>query len=152
MTKDLFRCLLALVAVAALASCTPKSPADSSVLTCTAWSGYESFWNLAEDAGIELERDTYAGANRTDYSWIQMQAGETSDIFITSQILDENLAKENLVDLSGYDLINDFPTAILNQVSIDGGVYLLPVNYSMYGILYNKTLMEEHGWETPENF
>ena len=34
MTKDLFRCLLALVAVAVLASCTPESPADSSVLHC----------------------------------------------------------------------------------------------------------------------
>lgn len=152
MTKDLFRRLLALAAVVVLASCTPESPADSSVLTCTTWSGYESFWNLVEDAGIELKHDVYAGANRTGYSWIQMQAGETSDIFITSQILDENLAKENLVDLSGYDLINDFPTAVLDQVSIDGGVYLLPVNYSMYGILYNKTLMEEHGWELPENF
>ena len=31
-------------------------------------------------------------------------------------------------------------------------VYLLPVNNTMYGIYYNKTLMEEYGWQVPENF
>lgn len=54
------------------------------------------------------------------------------------------MAKERLVDLSGYDFINNFSTALLDQVSIDGGVYLLPAGTSMFGILYNKTLMEEH--------
>lgn len=45
-----------------------------------------------------------------------------------------------------------FSTAQLDQVAIDGGVYLLPVNNAMYGIFYNKTLMKEHGWEIPANF
>ena len=35
---------------------------------------------------------------------------------------------------------------------MDGEVYLLPVNYAMYGIFYNKTLMEEHKWEVPSDF
>lgn len=81
-----------------------------------------------------------------------MRADDIPDIFITSQILDEDLAKERLIDLSGYDFINDFSTALLDQVSIDGGIYLLPVNNAMYGIFYNETLMEEHGWEVPSDF
>ena len=36
-------------------------------------------------------------------------------------------------------------------MAIDGGIYLLPVNSTMYGIYYNKTLMEEKGWEVPSN-
>lgn len=43
-------------------------------------------------------------------------------------------------------------TALLDRASIDGGVYALPVNNVIYGIYYNKTLMEEHGWELPANF
>ena len=35
---------------------------------------------------------------------------------------------------------------------MDGGIYLLPVNYGMYGIFYNQTLMEERGWQVPQNF
>lgn len=81
-----------------------------------------------------------------------MRADDISDIFITSQIFDEELASERLIDLSSYDFISSFSTSALDQVSIDGGIYLLPVNYTMYGILYNKTLMDEKGWAVPSNF
>lgn len=78
-----------------------------------------------------------------------MRADDIPDIFISSQIIDEDLAKERLVDLSKYDFIDGLSTALLDQVAIDGGIYALPVNNVMYGIYYNKTLMEEHGWELP---
>lgn len=101
---------------------------------------------------IELEFISYMGGNATGYSWAQMRADDIPDIFITSQILDGELAKNRLVDLSGYPFVNDLSTSILNQVSIDGGIYLLPAGNSMYGIYYNKTLMEEHHWEVPTDF
>jgi raffinose/stachyose/melibiose transport system substrate-binding protein len=123
-------------------------------LTCSAWSGYERFFALAYETypEIPIERSPYEGGNRTGYSWAQMRADDIPDIFITSQILDETLAKERLADLSGYDFINRFTTSVLDQVAVDGGIYLLPVNYGMYGIFYNQTLMEEHGWQVPQNF
>ena len=80
-----------------------------------------------------------------------MRADDIPDIFITSRVLDRELAKERLLDLSGYEFINHVSTAVLDQISIDGGIYLLPVNNTMYGIYYNKTLMEEHDWEVPAN-
>lgn len=127
---------------------------ETTALTWNMWSGYSDFLALAAQTypDIELELTTYSGYNRTGYSWAQMRGDDIPDFFITSQILDEDLAKERLVDLSGYDFINQFSTALLDQVSIDGGIYLLPVNNAMYGIVYNKTLMEEHGWELPTNF
>ncbi len=126
-------------------------------LTWSTWGNYNRFLPVLELVeqncpDIEIEFLSYAGANATGYSWAQMRAGDISDIFITSQILDGELARERLADLSGYDFVNNFPTAILDQISIDGGVYLLPVNNTMYGIYYNKTLMEEHGWALPQNF
>ena len=114
---------------------TPDAQPDSGALTWSAWSGYENFLELAASVypDIELELTPYAGANRTGYSWVQMQRDDIPDIFITSQILDGELASERLADLSCYDFVNNFSTAILDQVAIDGGVYLLPVNNTCMG-------------------
>lgn len=126
----------------------------SSALTWVTWGGYDSFWELLNKTYPDIEMDfiAYDGANYTGYSWAQMRGDDISDLFSTSQILDKELAKERLLDLSGYGFMNCLSTSVLDQVSIDGGVYLLPVNNAIYGILYNKTLMEEKGWELPENF
>lgn len=158
MTKKVIRRLAALSAavVLLLSACAPaKAPSGSAgALTWGTWSGYDKFLELLKETcpDIDLDFISYTGSNRTGYSWAQMRGDDISDIFITSQILDEDLAKERLIDLSGYDFINSLPTSVLDQTSIDGGVYLLPVSYAMYGIFYNKTLMEEHGWEVPNNF
>ena len=153
MKKTVRRRLLAVLAgMAVLLSGCAQS--GGGALTCSAWSGYERFFALAGETypEIPIERSPYEGGNRTGYSWAQMRADDIPDIFITSQILDEMLAKERLADLSGYDFINRFTTSVLDQVAVDGGIYLLPVNYGMYGIFYNQTLMEEHGWQVPQNF
>lgn len=143
-----------------LSSCAPSGSAsvrDKDVLTWGTWGNYGRYQKFLEllaekEPQIRLEFISYKGGNATGYSWSQMRADDISDIFITSQILDADLAKERLVDLSGYSFINDFPTSMLDQVSIDGGIYLLPVSNSMYGIFYNKTLMEEKGWKVPADF
>ncbi|MCM1523625.1 MAG: ABC transporter substrate-binding protein [Ruminococcus sp.] len=126
----------------------------SDALSWVTWGGYDSFWELLGETypDIEIDYIGYDGANYTGYSWAQMRGDDIPDLFSTSQILDRELAKERLLDLSGYDFMNNISTSVLDQVSIDGGVYLLPVSNAMYGILYNKTLMEEMGWELPQNY
>lgn len=128
--------------------------AGSDALSWVTWGGYDGFWELLGETypDIEIDYIGYAGANYTGYSWAQMRGDDIPDLFSTSQILDRELAKERLLDLSGYDFMNNISTSVLDQVSIDGGVYLLPVSNAMYGILYNKTLMEEMGWEIPQNY
>lgn len=112
------------------------------------------FLDMLKETYPEIEVDfiSYTGGNYTGYSWAQMRADDIPDIFVTPHMVDRDLAKERLADLSSYSFVNGFPNAILDQVSIDGGVYLLPLNNAMYGIYYNKTLMEEKGWEVPSNF
>ena len=159
MNGKLLRNMSALLISAALLlpSCTP-APADADspndALTWVTWNGCDNFINLLKETypDIDIEFISYAGGNATGYSWEQMKADDIPDIFITTQVMDEELAKERLIDLSGYPFISELPTSVLNQNAIDGGVYLLPVSYAMYGIFYNKTLMEEKGWEVPENF
>ncbi|MCM1267321.1 MAG: ABC transporter substrate-binding protein [Bacteroidales bacterium] len=137
-----------------LSACAAGGSKDDGKLVWKRWNGYNDFMELAAQTHpeIELELSAYSGGNGTAFSWAQMRADDMEDVFITSQILDEELASKRLADLSGYEFVNQFSTSLLDQVSIDGGVYLLPVNNAIYGITYNKTLMEEHGWELPTNF
>ena len=161
MTRRMKRRLLALAAAAmlALSACAPEGTApapEDGALTWGTWGAYgkyKKFLDLLAETypEVELEFISYTGGNATGYSWAQMRADDIPDIFITSQILDEELASERLADLSGYDFINGFSTSILDQVSIDGGIYLLPTSNAIYGVYYNKTLMEEHGWQVPLN-
>ena len=158
MTRRLLRRLLLPAAVMLLlTACAPAGQTEETeALTWGTGGNYarhQPFLELLHQTcpDIELEFVSYAGGNATGYSWSQMRADDIPDIFITSQILDETLAEERLIDLSGYGFVNGFSTAILDQLAIDGGIYLLPVNSTMYGIYYNKTLMEEKGWEVPSN-
>lgn len=162
MNLKLLRRLSALSALSAaavflLSGCTyfgNKSDTDDAKLTWGPRSGYENFLELASKTypNIELEFDAYAGANRNGYGWAQMRGDDIPDIFITPRIVDGGLAKERLVDLSEYDFTNDISATIQDQAAIDGGAYLLPINNTVYGIYYNKTLMEENNWEIPTNF
>ena len=144
-------------AVFLLSACSligKKQDAKGESLTWGTRVGYMDFLDLAEEKypDIQLEYDAYAGANPTAYSWAQMRGDDIPDIFITSRVLDKELAKERLADLSDYDFVDGISDVFPDQCTVDGGVYLLPVNNTMYGIYYNKTLMEEKGWEVPTDF
>ncbi len=156
MPRKLPQRLLAFFMILALllSACADAPEGRDGGLSWVTWGGYDAFWELLgeEEPDIEIGPVGYAGANYTGYSWAQMRSGDLPDLFSTSQILDKELTKERMLDLSGYDFINGLSTSVLDQVSIDGGIYLLPVSNAMYGILYNKTLMEEKGWEVPQTF
>lgn len=144
-------------AILLLSACSligKKQDANRESLTWGTRVGYTDFLDLAarKYPDIQLEFGAYAGANPTAYSWTQMQRDDIPDIFITSRVLDKELAKEHLADLSDYDFADGISDVFLDQCTIDGGIYLLPINNTMYGIYYNQTLMEEKGWEVPTDF
>lgn len=162
MLKRFLRCFTVLIAASVLLTGCGRTKqseknSDNSALTWNTYSYYSAhqpFLDLLKETypDMNLEFISYSGANRTSYSWAQMRADDISDIFITSLVVDEDLAKERLVDLSGYEFLNGLSNAVLDQSAIDGGIYMLPTSYAMYGIFYNKTLMQEKGWELPEDF
>ena len=69
-----------------LSGCKPAKK-NTAPLSWTRWNGFDDFLELADRTypEIEWEYTTYAGANRTGYSWAQTRADDIPDIFITSQ-------------------------------------------------------------------
>lgn len=115
---------------------------------------YEAFEEALHEAypEINIEFISYDGYDSTDYACTQLKAGDISDIFMVKITPDEDLQKENLIDLSGESFITNLSLGLLSDVTVDGAVYLMPSNYSFRGIYYNKTLFEEHNWEVPDSF
>lgn len=103
---------------------------------------------------INLEVVPYNGRNFSRYTCDQMITGDMPDIYHTTlawlNYPDE--MKANLMDLSGYDFTDRYDPNLLSQQELDGGLYLLPSNYSIFLCAYNETLFNKYGWKVPESF
>ena len=68
---------------------------------------------------------------------------------LTGLIKDITVSNSIFYDLSAEDFTSLYNQSVLNSVSSGGRLYQLPINSSVQGIFYNKTLFEAHGWEIP---
>ena len=102
---------------------------------------------------VNLEVITYNGANTTTYLQNMLEADDLPDIctqtFYKPDVVD---VSDKMIDLSGYDFTDNYVESRLKEVSDDGALYMLPSLYNCYGITYNKTLLEKHGWKLPTSF
>ncbi len=103
--------------------------------------------NSAPDMPLNIEY--YSGSNATGYINRRLASSDPPDIVYCSIIPSADFQKKYLLDISGYDFLKNYNISTVNQRDVDGAVYLLPANYSMFCMLYNKTLFKEHGWEVP---
>ncbi len=103
--------------------------------------------NSAPDMPLNIEY--YCGSNPTGYITQKLMGSEPPDIVYFSGTPSAEFQKEYLLDLSGYDFLENYNISMVNQRDVDGALYSLPANYSIICMLYNKTLFEEHGWEVP---
>lgn len=101
---------------------------------------------------VELDVISYAGHNGSGYAMHTLENGDIPDIYVTSQNFGKEYQGQYLLDLSTYDFVNHYASTLLDSISIDGGIYLLPSGYQLTGIYYNKTILEEHGWSVPDSF
>lgn len=100
---------------------------------------------------VDVEFISYKGSDATDYALTQLRANDIPDIFCISAPPVDELQTANLYDLSDQSFINNFSNSVISDLSIDGGVYLVPTTISLLGIYYNKTLFNEHGWDVPNS-
>ena len=160
MTKRILCAVLAAAMLLALCACgsTPEPEPVDSTLTVDVYNTGERFLPFFAYAkslypDMELSITTFRGANGSEYSNNELEHGNQGDIYFTSRNECKDAAcRENLVDLSGYEFVNKLSQSILNTISMDGEIYLLPIQNTVYGIAYNKTLLKEMGAELPRNF
>lgn len=101
---------------------------------------------------INLEIIPYNGQNMSNYMKNMRLSGEMTDIYFTTYYTPGRYDDANdLIDLSAYDFTGNFTQSRLREVTVDGGVYMLPLGYNALGITYNKTLFEKNGWDLPQN-
>lgn len=102
---------------------------------------------------INIEVIPYSGANMTTYLTDELKAGEIPDVYFTTVYspTQQHLG-DRLIDLSSYSFTNNYSEVRLREVADEGAIYLLPTYFTCFGITYNKTLLEENGWELPKTF
>ena len=101
---------------------------------------------------INIEFVPYSGYNGSAFVKEELQADDMPDIYLGSMYtpgLDD--ASDRLMDLSAYAFTDNFTDQRLREVTDNGHIYMLPTYYSCLGITYNKTLLEQNGWELPNS-
>lgn len=101
---------------------------------------------------IQVQIEAYLGQNQSRYFYRQLETDHMPDIYTTTYNWDGELQKKYLIDLSGEEFSGNYNEINLDACSVDGENYLLPGEYSIQGITYNKTLFEKYGWKVPRNF
>lgn len=101
---------------------------------------------------INIELVPYSGYNASAFVSEELAADERPDIYMGSAYsLGQDDVSDRLMDLSAYAFTDNFTDQRLREVTDDGHIYMLPTYYSCMAITYNKTLLEENGWELPNS-
>lgn len=101
---------------------------------------------------INIKVVPYSGNNTTTWMKDMLKSGELTDIYFTTFYSPENEdVSDRLLDLSGYDFTDNYVQSRLREVTSNGGIYMLPMYYSCFGITYNKTLLDKNGWKLPNS-
>ena len=102
---------------------------------------------------INIEVIPYRGRNMSAYCKQQLETGcAIPDIYSTTQAWDTEYQAKYLLDLSQYDVSKQYNAARLDEYLVDGALYLLPFDYSVTGVMYNKSLFERLGISAPASF
>lgn len=101
---------------------------------------------------INIEFIPYSGYNGTAFVKEELAVDDMPDIYFGSMYLpSRDDVSDKLIDLSVYAFTDNFTDYRLREVTDNGSIYMLPLYYSCMAITYNKTLLEENGWELPNS-
>lgn len=160
--KKVIRLILSLAVVLGLAACgndktqTTQAEKTHEPLTINRMHNFitEEFVDALHEVypEINLQFVSYAGNNSSAYAQYSMEQDDMTDIFVTTRAFHKELMADRFVDLSGYGFLDNYSTFLLNDLDVNGRIYLLPSGYTVAGIFYNKTILQENGWAVPKSF
>jgi len=112
----------------------------------------------AANPDIIIEPDIQPSAEHRTKILVEFAAGNPPEI---SQVPINYIIEFNRAGLIHFwDEILDanpqirdrFQPHILNNMAIDGRISSIPIEASIDGLMYNRVIFEEHGWDPPETF
>lgn len=92
--------------------------------------------------------ESFVGTDPFAYMTLQSADGSVPDMLFVNRMAPEN---DYLYDLSAEGFVSRYNLSALNSTNAGGKLYQLPIANTMGGIVYNKTLFQEHGWTVPES-
>lgn len=115
-----------------------------------------AFEKAAEEKfpNLDIIQDGYYTASMTVAQLEKrMEHDDMGDIMMTWPLeVGEQYWEDQLMDLSSMTLTSKYHIAKLSEISRDGKLYFLPGPAQIRGIVYNKTLFNEKGWEVPKDY
>jgi ABC-type glycerol-3-phosphate transport system substrate-binding protein len=83
-----------------------------------------------------------------------LEAGVECDLILSRRLPTvADIAAEYLLDLSAETFVNNYyMTAVDSCADADGSLYYLPGPMDVYGIVYDRTMFEQYGWELPHSY
>lgn len=83
----------------------------------------------------------------------RLEHDDLTDIVMTWPLdVGQEYWADRLMDLSGFEFTSRYNISMLNDISNNGKLYYLPGPSQVRGIVYNKTLFNENGWQVPKNY
>ncbi|MEA4912290.1 MAG: extracellular solute-binding protein [Oscillospiraceae bacterium] len=73
-------------------------------------------------------------------------------MFWSGSLVSNDVVGEYFTNLSTSAVVSGYQSEALNDVAIDANIYCLPCPSEVQCMIYNKTLFEQYGWETPTSF
>ncbi|MGN0577403.1 MAG: 5'-nucleotidase C-terminal domain-containing protein [Ruminiclostridium sp.] len=165
-----------LAAVVTLGGCgqsdkLPKGAAENEILSLTPVAQDKELVTIHYEYGLDITQEIEKGieeqfpnvdvvmlhdgaSDSTALLKRSLENGTECDIIFSRSINTKpDVAAEYYLDLTGEEFINNFYLTSLDTcVNSDGGLYFLPGPANMYGIIYDKTVLDENGWKAPESY
>jgi raffinose/stachyose/melibiose transport system substrate-binding protein len=93
-------------------------------------------------------------SQETQYELRQsLEGGTAEDIIISPNMKAvSDIASKYMLDVSGEDFTDKYIDASLEECQLDGDLYYLPGPSSVFGIVYDKTMFQQHGWKVPKSY
>lgn len=90
----------------------------------------------------------------TNNTWLEADLANDcyQDIILVSNGAEINWkASEKFVDLSGEPFTQNYYLSAMWKIATEDGLFLLPGPSDIYGIVYNKDMFSQYGWELPSS-
>ncbi|MDO4552344.1 MAG: 5'-nucleotidase C-terminal domain-containing protein [Bacillota bacterium] len=131
-----------------------QASGDDQALTIwipTAVNSFENLTDLLREShpDITFEKSGYAGSSSSALIDQRFENGDLTDIVVATVLPPDEIQEECMLDLSGYDFVQNYRASVLNNLDVNGKIYFLEGPSSFRCIAYNKTLFAEMGWEAP---